>query len=142
MSAVLESANEVDAFKAEDYAAAVIEFRHARERLLADYEMKDKELKAQMRSLEERMLAECNKINADNIKTVNGTIIRKLDERFTCMDWDNFRQFESDNREYDFRERRVAQGVMKEYLSEHKDDGLPPGLDVLRKYVIVVRKPS
>jgi hypothetical protein len=129
-------------FKAEDYAAAIIGLRSERERLLSTYEAADGELKSQMKVIEARLLVECNRINADSIKTQSGTIIRKLNERFNCVDWENFKQFESNNREYDFRERRVAQGIMKTYLSEHKDDGLPPGVDVMREYVIVVRKPS
>lgn len=129
-------------FKAEDFAAAIIGLRGERERLLTNYELADAELKEQMKVIEARLLEECNRINADSIKTKHGTIMRRLNERFTCADWDNFRQFEEANREYDFRERRIAQGNMKLYLSEHKSDGLPPGVDVMREYAIVVRKPS
>ena len=129
-------------FKAENYAAAIIGLRGERERLLAVFEVQDAALKGQMRELEVRMLEECNKIGADSIKTAAGTIIRQLSERFNCIDWENFRQFESENRDYDFRERRIAQGNMKGYLSTHQQDGLPPGVDVMREYKIVVRKPS
>lgn len=129
-------------FIAEEYAAAILGLRGGRERLLAEYERSDAELKEQMRTLESRMLAECNKLNADSIKTKSGTIIRKLDERFNCTDWDNFREFEAANREYDFRERRIAQGNMKRYLTERPGAGVPPGINTLREYVITVRKPS
>ena len=129
-------------FKAEDYAAAILGLRGERERLLAAFDIQDAALKGQMRELEVRMLEECNKIGADSIKTPAGTIIRQLSERFNCIDWENFRQFESENRDYDFRERRIAQGNMKGYLSTHQQDGLPPGLDVMREYKIIVRKPS
>jgi phospholipase C len=128
--------------KVEDFAAAIIGLRSERERLQASYELADAELKEQMKAIEARLLEECNRLNADSIKTKNGTIMRRLSERFTCADWDNFRQFEDANRDYDFRERRIAQGNMKLYLSEHKNDGLPPGVDVMREYTIVVRKPS
>ena len=129
-------------FRAEDYAAAILGLRGERERLLAVFEVQDAALKGQMRGLEVRMLEECNKIGADSIKTAAGTIIRQLSERFSCIDWENFKQFENENRDYDFRERRIAQGNMKGYLSAHQQDGLPPGLDVMREYKIVVRKPS
>jgi hypothetical protein len=129
-------------FKAEDFAAAIIGLRSERERLLAHFELADAELIEQMKVIEARLLEECNRLNADSIKTKSGTIMRRLNERFICADWDNFRQFEESNRDYDFRERRIAQGNMKTYLSEHKDDGLPPGVDVMREYKIVVRKPS
>jgi hypothetical protein len=139
----IEGATEVDSeFRAEDYASAILGLRGERERLLAAFEIQDVALKEQMRGLEVRMLEECNKIGADSIKTAAGTIIRQLSERFNCIDWENFRQFEDENRDYDFRERRIAQGNMKGYLSTHQQDGLPPGLDVMREYKIVVRKPS
>lgn len=131
-------------FEVDDFASAIIGLRNERGRLLANYELADAELKEQMKVIEARLLEECNRLNADSIKTKSGTIMRRLNERFICADWDNFRQFEDSNRDYDFRERRIAQGNMKTYLSEpeHKDDGLPPGVDVMREYKIVVRKPS
>tara|TARA_R110000868_G_scaffold340474_2_gene601131 strand:+ start:106 stop:525 length:420 start_codon:yes stop_codon:yes gene_type:complete len=129
-------------FKAEDYAAAILGLRGERDRLLSVFETQDGVLKQQMRELEVRMLEECNKIGADSIKTPAGTIIRQLTERFNCIDWEHFKQFENENRDYDFRERRIAQGNMKGYLSTHQQDGLPPGVDVMREYKIVVRKPS
>lgn len=131
-------------FEVDDFASAIIGLRNERGRLLANYELADAELKEQMKVIEARLLEECNRLNADSIKTKSGTIMRILSERFICADWDNFRQFEDSNRDYDFRERRIAQGNMKTYLSEpeHKDDGLPPGVDVMREYKIVVRKPS
>lgn len=134
--------NETEDFKAEEYAAAILSLRNAREQLLAGYEKEDAVLKEQMKVLEVRMLAECNKLNADSIKTPKGTIIRKLQERFICTDWGNFRDFELANRDYDFRERRIAQGSMKSYLAEHAVDGVPPGINAMREYTITVRKPS
>ena len=39
-------------------------------------------------------------------------------------------------------ESRIHQGNFKEFIAERKDDGLPPGVNVMREFGIVVRKPS
>jgi hypothetical protein len=88
------------------------------------------------------MLIVCNDTNADSIKTQHGTVIRKLNERFYCNDWDNFRQFVLDNEAVELLERRIHQSNFKEFMSEHQQDGLPPGVNVMREFGIVVRKPA
>ena len=87
------------------------------------------------------MLAICNDTNADSIKTQNGTVIRKMNERFYCNDWDNFKKFVLEHQAVELFERRIHQGNFKEFMSEHKDDGLPPGVNVMREFGITVRKP-
>ena len=99
-------------------------------------------IKAVMGELEARLLSVCNAINTDSLRTQHGTVMRGLKERFTCGDWHNFRQFEFAHPEYDFRERRVHQGNMKEYLSTNSEAGLPPGVNVMREYGITVRRAS
>jgi hypothetical protein len=39
-------------------------------------------------------------------------------------------------------ERRIHQKNFKEFISERAQDGLPPGVNALREYDIVVRKAS
>ena len=69
-------------------------------------------------------------------------LFRKLNERFYCNDWDNFRNFVLDNEAVELLERRIHQGNFKEFMSEHQQDGLPPGVNVMREFGIVVRKPA
>jgi len=95
-----------------------------------------------MKSLEQSMLTVCNDTNASSIRTESGTVIRSLKERFTTNDWDNFKKFVLDNEAIDLLERRIHQGNFKEFMAEHKDEGLPPGVNVMREFTIVVRKPS
>jgi hypothetical protein len=126
----------------EDIVSAYLSLRKAREDLERKYEAEDTELKAQMTQLEMSLLTVCNEVNANSINTKNGTVIRKLNERFFCNDWDNFRKFEHENKDYDFRERRIHQGNFKQYMAEHQNDGLPPGVNVMREFAITVRKPT
>ena len=116
--------------------------RNEREKLKSGWEVKDGELEQEMKLLEQSMLTVCNDTNASSIRTESGTVIRSLKERFTTNDWDNFKKIVLDNEAIDLLERRIHQGNFKEFMAEHKDDGLPPGVNVMREFTIVVRKPS
>jgi hypothetical protein len=116
--------------------------RNEREKLKSGWEVKDGELEQEMKLLEQSMLTVCNDTNASSIRTESGTVIRSLKERFTTNDWDNFKKFVLDNEAIDLLERRIHQGNFKEFMAEHKDEGLPPGVNVMREFTIVVRKPS
>ena len=116
--------------------------RTEREKLKSSWEVQDGELEQEMKLLEQSMLTVCNDTNASSIRTESGTVIRSLKERFTTNDWDNFKKFVLDNEAIDLLERRIHQGNFKEFMAEHKDDGLPPGVNVMREFTIVVRKPS
>lgn len=124
----------------ETMVRAYLNIRSERERLAREFEAKDAELKEDMTVIEQVMLQACDGINATSIKTNKGTIIKSVRERYGCSDWDIFRKFVYDNNALDLFEKRIHQGNMKEFMSEHKDDGLPPGLNVSREYVITVRK--
>ena len=126
----------------EDLVKAYLTIRVEREKILHEYEEQDKKLKEDMTLIEQSMLSVCNDTNADSIKTQHGTVIRKLNERFYCNDWDNFRNFVLDNEAVELLERRIHQGNFKEFMSEPQQDGLPPGVNVMRDFGIVVRKPA
>jgi hypothetical protein len=116
--------------------------RNEREKLKSGWEVEDGALEQEMKLLEQSMLTVCNDTNASSIRTESGTVIRSLKERFTTNDWDNFKKFVLDNEAIDLLERRIHQGNFKEFMAEHKDEGLPPGVNVMREFTIVVRKPS
>lgn len=128
--------------KLEELVQAYLAIREERQVLLGNYEEKDAELKKDMLQLEQAMLAICNDTNADSIKTQNGTVIRKLNERFYCNDWDNFKKFVLDHEAVELLERRIHQGNFKEFMAGHEGEGLPPGVNVMREFGITVRKPA
>jgi len=116
--------------------------RTEREKLKSNWEIKDGELEQEMKLLEQSMLTVCNDTNASSIRTESGTVIRSLKERFTTNDWDNFKKFVLDHEAIDLLERRIHQGNFKEFMAEHQGEGLPPGVNVMKEFTIVVRKPS
>lgn len=116
--------------------------RGEREILARQFEQKDTELKTELQALEQAMLAECNNINADSIRTGSGTIIKSLRENFVCTDWDNLKNFILENQAVELLQQRIHQKNFKEFMDNHPDDGLPPGINVMREYSITVRKPT
>lgn len=126
----------------EEIVRAYLAIRTERERILREYEAADSELKTDLEHIEKMLLGVCNDVNADSIKTHHGTVMRRLNERFYCQDWDNFYKFVMDNDVVQLLEKRIHQGNFKQFMSEHEGDGLPPGVNVMREYAISVRKPS
>lgn len=126
----------------EEVVKAYLAIRSERERILREYEVQDARLKDDLKKLEAVLLDVCNTINADSIKTSLGTVMRKMNERYTCSDWDNFKQFVLDNEALELFEKRIHQGNFKQFMEEHESDGLPPGVSVMREFGITVRKAS
>jgi hypothetical protein len=126
----------------EELVKIYLTIRTEREKLKASWEVQDGELEQEMKLLEQSMLTVCNDTNASSIRTESGTVIRSLKERFTTNDWDNFKKFVLDNEAIDLLERRIHQGNFKEFMAEHQGEGLPPGVNVMKEFTIVVRKPS
>lgn len=126
----------------EELVAAYIALRNERAKLKDDYEEADKKLVTDMEKLEKSMLEICNEIGADSIKTTHGTLMRRVNERFYCTDWDNFKNYVLENEAVELLERRIHQGNFKEHMAQIEGQGLPPGVNVMREYGITVRKAS
>ena len=124
----------------ESLVEAYLNLRTQREILQREYETADAALKADMSQLEGAMLDICNTINADSIKTSHGTVMRKINERFFCQDWDGFYKYVLDNEAVQLLERRIHQGNFRQHLKDTEGDGLPPGVNVMREYGVTVRR--
>lgn len=119
-----------------------ITLRNERDRMRNEWEAQDVKIKEEMTVLEQALLSICNEANATSIKTDKGTVIRKLNERFFCSDWDNFRDYVLEHQALELLERRIHQGNFKEFIAEREAEGLPPGVNVMREYGVTVRKPT
>lgn len=129
-------------YNTEEMVAVYIAIRNEREKLLKEYERQDAELEEDLKKVKAALLSTCNSVNADTIRTQSGTVMRKLNERFYCSDWDVFHKFLVENQAVELLERRIHQGNFKQFLSDHGADGLPPGVNVMREFDISVRKPT
>lgn len=126
----------------EEIVKAYLAIRSERDRIRNEYEAHDKRLVEDLKKLEAVLLDVCNTVNADSIKTSLGTVIRKLNERYFCSDWDNFKQYVLENEAIELLERRIHQGNFKQHMEEIQSDGLPPGVNVMREFGVTVRKAS
>jgi len=129
-------------YNTKELVSAYIGLRNERSALKDSYEEADNKLKADMEKLEQTMLEICNDIGADSVKTAYGTMMRRVNERFYCTDWDNFKNYVLENEAVDLLERRIHQGNFKEHMTQINGQGLPPGVNVMREYGITVRKAS
>jgi hypothetical protein len=116
--------------------------RSERDRLEGEWKDKLREIEGELSILSQQMLAVCNESNATSIKTKQGTVIKKLSERYTLSDRGAFDGFVRENDAVELYEARIHQGNFKEFIAEHADEGLPPGVNVMREFTIVVRKPT
>ena len=126
----------------EELVSAYIALRDERAKLKEEYESADKKLVDDMEKIEQTMLSICNDIGADSIKTGVGTVIRKVNERFYCTDWENFGNYVLENEAVELLERRIHQGNFREHMASIEGQGLPPGVNVMREYGITVRRAS
>jgi len=127
---------------ADQLVTIYLKIRDERDKLLREYEERDNALKADLEQISAEFLKLCDSIGADSIKTAHGTVMRSIKERYTCGDWSNFKQFLIENDAVDCLERRIHQGNFKQFMAEHEQDGLPPGVNVMREYAITVRRAS
>jgi hypothetical protein len=116
--------------------------RSEREKIEAEWKSKDKEFEGELALLSQQMLAVCNESNATSIKTEEGTVIKKLNERFTLSDRGAFDSFVREHDAVELYEARIHQGNFKEFIAGHAGEGLPPGVNVMREFTVVVRKPT
>ena len=126
----------------ESLVKTYLTIRNKRDDLRIKYESNDDTLKQDLAAVETALLAICNDMNVNGLKTTFGTVTRSLKERFFCTDWDNFKKFLAEVDGFDLLERRIHQRNFKEFVAERQSDGLPPGVNVLREFDIVVRKSS
>jgi hypothetical protein len=127
-------------YNTEELVSAYIALRDERAKLKQQYEEADARVQKDMEQIEQVMLSICNEVGADSIKTQHGTLIRRVNERFYCTDWDNFKNYVLENEAVELLERRIHQGNFKQHIAERENDGLPPGVNVMREFAVTVRR--
>jgi hypothetical protein len=142
MTEVELDAPPVGATNVEELVKTYLTIRNERERIQAEWEATDREFKNELSMIEQSLMVVCNESNAKSIRTDAGTVFRRLNERYTVADGDLFRKFVMENEVPELFEARIAQPRFKEFIAERTDKGLPPGVNVMREFAVVVRKPS
>ena len=65
---------------------------------------------------------------------------RTIKEEYTCGNWDEFKQFVLQEGALELLSQRLQQSNFREYMLNHSEEGLPPGISSMREYRAVVRK--
>jgi hypothetical protein len=116
--------------------------RRERERVAFEFKMTDEKLRDAQSEIEAKLLALCTEHNVDSMRTKNGTVMRSIKSRVHVLDWDAFYDYVLENKAPQLLQKRVHESNFEEFMSERRQDGLPPGVNVAREYSITVRKPS
>ena len=128
--------------KLDEIVQAYLTIRSQRENIAREFELQDAELKAEQAQLEQVLLEQCNEMNAETIRTGAGTVVKTLRESYICSDWDGLKSFIMENGLIELMQQRLHNTNLKEYLTTHEGEGMPPGVSSFREYSIVVKKPS
>lgn len=107
----------------------------------AEHEEKVSGMKADLDKVGAELLKFCNDKDLDSIRTPVGTISRRIQTRYWTTDWEEMHKFVLDNEVPYILEKRINNNALQQYLEDHPD-AFPPGLQVDRKFVIQVRKPT
>ena len=126
----------------DDLTNAYMVLRNERERLSAEFRKADNTLAEDQAKIEAKLLDICAQQNVDGMRTAHGTVIRSIKPRVHVIDWDNFYQYIMDHNAPQLLQKRVHETNFAEFISERRDEGLPPGVNMVREYTITVRKPS
>lgn len=125
----------------EDKIRAYVLARDAVQALEAKHEAQLAELKTELEEISNDLLSICNEQNVDSLKTPAGTLSRRVSERFWTTDWGAMNECIIKHEAPFLLEHRIHNGNMRTFLEENPE-AYPAGLQLDRKYVIVVRRPS
>lgn len=118
---------------------AYIKIRDKRTEIRKAYEAEDSVLKEKLDTIQSALLDYCKDHNVDSVRTPNGLFYRTTSTRYWTSDWEAMNRFILENEMPEFYEKRLNQGVVREFLEENPET-VPPGLNTTSEYSIRVRK--
>lgn len=116
-----------------------LKIRDKRRELATEFKEADKKLEVQMDQIKAVLLDHCKEHNVDSVRTSEGLFYRTVKTRYWTSDWEAMHKFVLKHEIPEFFEKRLNQGVVKEFLEENPES-VPPGLNVDSEYTITVRK--
>lgn len=122
-------------------SAAYIKIREAKLERKHAWEAEEEKFDAQLAMIEGFMLRHLNDHGMDSVKTGGGTFYKQESIKPNIVDDTAFFAWIKDNDAFDAMERRVKVGFVKEFMEAH-ENGLPPGINVSREWVVRVRRPQ
>ena len=122
--------------KADKLTAIYIKMREA----IRDKEEEIKEIKEQQGKITEELDSFFGE-KGESLRLKSGTVSRRVHTTYQVSNWDEMHFFVLEHKAAHLLEKRIHGRNMKEFL-EVNPDVVPPSLQVIRKHIISVRKPS
>jgi|TARA_Y100000310_G_scaffold298584_1_gene332642 hypothetical protein len=122
--------------RADKLTAIYIEMRE----VIRSKEEEIKEIKAQQDKISEKLDSFFGE-KGESLRLQSGTVSRRLHTTYQVSNWDEMHNFVLEHKAAHLLEKRVHGRNMKEFL-EVNPEVVPPSLQVIRKHIISVRKPS
>lgn len=116
-----------------------IKMRDKHTALLHEFQEQENLIKEHMGKVKGALLQYCKDNNLESVKTAEGMFYRTVKRRYTTADWDSMNRFILEHQVPDLLEKRLHQGNMEQFLTEHPDL-LPPGLNCDAEYSVTVRR--
>jgi len=116
-----------------------IKIRDARAELATKFKDEDAALADQLDTVKRALLDYCAEHGVESARTTEGIFYRTTKTRYWTSDWDSMHRFVMQHDVPQFLEKRLNQGVVKQFLEENPEV-VPPGLNTDVEYVVNVRK--
>jgi len=116
-----------------------IKMRDKHTEMLHEFQERENAIKEQMDKVKSALLQYCKDNNLESVKTLEGMFYRTVKRRYTTADWDSMNRFILEHQVPELLEKRIHQGNMEQFLTEHPDL-LPPGLNCDAEYSVTVRR--
>ena len=130
-----------EAVSIEELVEAYRKVREAIAKRKEAFETQMEKLEKSLEVISSSILEFCNEHNLDSVKTPMGTVSRRVQSRYWTNDWESMYNFVVENNVPFILEKRIHNGSMQQFLDENPDL-MPMGLQLDRKFVIQVRKPT
>jgi hypothetical protein len=125
--------------KLDKVAQTYVKIRDKRSELKKQYEAEDLKLTTQLETIEGFLLETLQALGVESARTKYGTVIKSLAVKPSCEDWTAFYAWIAENDAFDALEKRVKKSFVTEYMESNSDE-LPPGITVLKEWVVSVRR--
>ena len=118
---------------------AYLKIKAKRTELSANFDTEDTILKDQQELIKTELLDYLKENDLKSVKTEAGTFYKTIKTRYWTSDWAAMHKFVLEHKVPEFFEKRLSQGVVKEFL-EDNPEAVPKGLNTDSEFVVTVRK--
>ena len=118
---------------------AYLKIKTKRAELSENFDTEDTILKDQQELIKTELLGYLKENDLKSVKTEAGTFYKTIKTRYWTSDWEEMHKFVLEHEVPEFFEKRLSQGVVKQFLEENPE-AVPKGLNANSEFAVTVRK--